>query len=360
MDYKAFLVDENVIIIDALKQLDETAKKILFVIREGKLVAALSDGDVRRWILRGGDLYSSVSKAANYQPNFIFGDQISDARSIMEERGIDALPIVNDQHNVIDIIFLSDESGKKVNCNIDMPVVIMAGGLGTRLYPYTKILPKPLIPIGDVPICERIINLFQGFGCNDFYLIVNYKQNMIKAYFNEIDNNYNISFISEDKPLGTAGGLQMLQGVFDRPFILTNCDTLIFEDYSKIVQYHKEHNNRITMICSIKNYTVPYGVIDLNEDGSIKAMREKPSLSYLTNTGTYIVDPDIPDYIGKDEKIGFPDIIERVRAKEPNKVGIYPISENSWLDMGQFDSMEVMNKRVEETVSYDSRISPNV
>ena len=348
MDYKALLIDEDTEMIAALKQLDETAKKVLFVLHDGKLAAALSDGDIRRWILHGGDLHSFVSKAANYKPHYINQEQREDAKAIMIKQTIDALPVLDDQHYVIDIIFLTNEASPKISDTINLPVVIMAGGLGTRLYPYTKILPKPLIPIGDVPICERIINLFQGFGCNDFYLIVNYKQNMIKAYFNEIDNNYNISFISEDKPLGTAGGLQMLQGVFDRPFILTNCDTLIFEDYSKIVKYHEEHNNKITMICSIKNYTVPYGVIDLNEDGSIKAMREKPSLSYLTNTGTYIVDSDIPDYIGKDEKIGFPDIIERVRAKEPDKVGIYPISEHSWLDMGQFDSMEAMNKRIKE------------
>lgn len=348
MDYQALLIDEKIEILEALKKLDETAKKILFVLSEGKLAAALSDGDVRRWILRGGDLHEEVTNAANYNLYFITSDEIDNAKIIMKKQGIEALPVVDNQKNVIDIVFLSEKSEKRICEAIDTPVVIMAGGLGTRLYPYTKILPKPLIPIGDVPICERIINLFQRFGCSKFYLIVNYKQNMIKAYFNEVDNKYNISFIGEEKPLGTAGGLQMLQGVFDKPFILTNCDTLIFDDYSKIVKYHKEHGNKITMICSVKNYTVPYGVIDLNDDGSIKSMREKPNLSYLTNTGTYIVDPDIPNYVNENENIGFPDLIERIRVRESEKVGIYPVSDNSWLDMGQFDSMETMNRRIEE------------
>lgn len=224
----------------------------------------------------------------------------------------------------------------------------MAGGLGKRLYPYTKILPKPLIPIGEIPISEHIINRFNKYGCKEFFLIVNHKKNMIKAYYNEIEKDYSISYADEDedKPLGTGGGLSLLKGKINSTFILSNCDILIKEDYEKIYNHHKVEKNLITMVCSLKHIKIPYGVINTNEKGEIEDMKEKPEISIFANTGMYIVEPEVLNLIEENKFVGFPDIIKRV-MDEGKKVGIYPISENAWLDMGQLDEMEEMRSRLE-------------
>jgi NDP-sugar pyrophosphorylase family protein len=220
-----------------------------------------------------------------------------------------------------------------------------AGGVGSRLYPYTKILPKPLIPIGEIPIAEHIINRFYKYGCRDFFLVVNHKKNMIKAYFNEIEKDYKITYIEEEKPLGTGGGLCLLKCIIDSTFILTNCDILIEEDYEKIYKLHKKENNVITMVCSLKKIRIPYGVIEIGQHGEIAKMKEKPELSFFTNTGMYIVEPEVVQGLEDNQAIGFPDIIEKFK-QAGKKIGVYPIGEKNWLDMGQLDAMEEMRRRL--------------
>ncbi len=345
MDVKEYLVDENATMLEAMAQLDKIAKKVLFVVSEGAFVGAITDGDIRRWILKKGNLEAKVKDIANYEPKYLKEHEKLDAKSYMRQHTIDALPIVNDNNDIIDVVLWSNNlSQPKISINI--PVVVMAGGFGSRLYPYTKILPKPLIPIGDIPIVEHIMNRFHQQGCEKFYLIVHHKKNMIKAYFNEIIASYSVEFVDEEKPLGTGGGLGLLKNSIDSTFILTNCDVLIDENYEKIYNYHKKEKNLITMVCSLKVVKIPYGVIEINELGAIESMKEKPELSFFTNTGMYFVEPRVIAELKVDETIGFPDIIENY-IKSGEKVGVFPISESSWLDMGQFDEMEEMKKRLE-------------
>ena len=174
---------------------------------------------------------------------------------------------------------------------------------------------------------------------------------MIKAYFNDMDRDYNIHFWDEETPLGTGGGLRLLQHSMKETFILTNCDILILDDVEKIVRHHKKEQNKVTMVCSLKNFTIPYGIVKFSEGGEISSFEEKPQLSFFTNTGYYILEPDIFKYINPGERIGMPDIIDRMR-KGGLKVGIYPIGENAWLDMGQFDSMESMERSLKELKIY--------
>jgi NDP-sugar pyrophosphorylase family protein len=262
----------------------------------------------------------------------------------MKKNNIDALPLINEKGEIVSILFLNDEIIREKN-RLEVPVVIMAGGLGTRLYPYTKILPKPLIPVGEIPIAEHIINRFNKYGCKDFYLILNHKKNMIKAYFNEISKDYSVNYIDEEKPLGTGGGLSLLKNKINSTFILSNCDILIEEDYYKLYRHHKKENNLITMVTSLKNLKIPYGVIEISETGEIESMEEKPSFSFFTNTGMYVVEPRVIEELEENKVIGFPDIIEHYQNKG-EKVGVYPISEKSWLDMGQLDELEEMRKRI--------------
>ena len=340
-----FRVTEEMTLVQAMEILDKSSKKIVFVVNDGVLLATMTDGDIRRWILSKGNLNALVKDVANYKPKFLYKKDKAKIKDIFSDDGIDAIPIVDISMRLESIVFRSDVvvDGEK---KLDIPVVIMAGGLGTRLYPYTKILPKPLIPIGDIPIAEHIINRFRKFKSNDFYIIVNHKKNMIKAYFNEIDKEYNLNYMDEDKPLGTGGGLSLLKNHINSTFILTNCDIIVDEDYTKIYDHHKSEKNIITMVCSLKNITIPYGVIEVDENGKIKTMKEKPNFSFLTNTGMYIVEPKVIYELDENKKISFPEIIEKYISNGA-KVGIYPISENSWMDMGQLDEMESMRKKLE-------------
>lgn len=339
------LVEESTSVLQTMKKLDETGQRILFVVSDGKLKAAVTDGDIRKYILRGGALEGEVRDAANYNPKSLPLEQRGKARAFIEKNCIDALPLLDKQGRITDIIFSSGVDVDNRKC-AGLPVVIMAGGLGTRLYPYTKILPKPLIPVGEQPILEHIIGRFCDFGCNDFRLVVNYKKNMIKSYFNELEKPYHVSYVDEDEPLGTGGGLCLLKGQIDNTFFLSNCDILLDADYADIAEYHKRQGNVITMVCAVKHFTVPYGVIELNGDGTIRNMREKPEMNFLTNTGVYVVEPRVVEELEDGKKQGFTDIIDHYRALG-EKVGVYPISEQSWMDMGQIEELDNMRRRLE-------------
>lgn len=338
-------IEEDKSILEAMQQLDKNARKILFVHKERRLLASLTDGDIRRWLLKKGNLEMTVRYAANYAPKYLYEQQAEQAVHMMKECGIDALPIVDSEHRIKRIIFLNDFVQEHETFDKEIPVVIMAGGLGTRLSPYTNILPKPLIPVGDYPIAEHIINRFCAYGCRQFYMIVNYKRNMIKAYFDELDKVYNLDFITEEKALGTGGGISLLKGKIEDTFILTNCDILIDDDMTKAYKQHINSENMITMVCSLKNFTIPYGVVNIGEDGTIVSMQEKPNMSFFTNTGCYFVEPAVIENLEYNESADFPAIIEAY-MKEGKRVGIYPIGEEAWLDMGQLDELEKMKARL--------------
>ena len=338
-------IEEDKSILEAMQQLDKSARKILFVHKDRKLLASLTDGDIRRWLLKKGNLEMTVRHAANYAPKYLYEQQAEQAVHTMKECGIDALPIVDREHRIKRVIFLNDVVQEHGTFDKEIPVVIMAGGLGTRLSPYTNILPKPLIPVGDYPIAEHIINRFCTYGCRQFYMIVNYKRNMIKAYFDELDKAYRLDFITEERPLGTGGGISLLKGKIEDTFILTNCDILIDDDLTKAYEQHIVSENMVTMVCSLKNFTIPYGVVNIGEDGTIASMQEKPNMSFFTNTGCYFVEPEVIEDLRYNKPADFPAVIEKY-MKDGKRVGIYPIGEEAWLDMGQLDELEKMKTRL--------------
>ena len=195
MHLEEIFIKKDISIREAIKKLDVTAKKILLVVENDMLVGTVTDGDVRRWILKNGDLNFEVHNIMNKTPIRLNIKEKYLAKELMKEKGIESVPIVDEENRVIDILFWNDDLDLAFNKhqNVSSPVVIMAGGKGTRLYPYTKILPKPLIPIGDASITERIISRFTKSGCENFYLTVNYKKKMIKGYFDELEKKYETS-----------------------------------------------------------------------------------------------------------------------------------------------------------------------
>jgi NDP-sugar pyrophosphorylase family protein len=226
------------------------------------------------------------------------------------------------------------------------PVVIMAGGQGTRLRPITNIIPKPLVPIGDKPIVEIIMNNFCRHGASEFYMTVNYKAKMIEQYFDDIERTYTIGYVQETKPLGTAGSLYMLKDKIKSTFFVSNCDILIDDDYRQIMQYHKDNNNLITAVAAIKNYAIPYGTFETGQDGLLQKLSEKPNLNFLVNTGFYILEPEMLDLIPQEEFFHITHLMEKVIA-QGGRVGVFPVSEKSWMDIGVWDEYNKTQKMLE-------------
>lgn len=339
-----FQVEQSTTIREAMRRIDQAPVKIVFICEDGALLGTLTDGDVRRHLLHGGSMGDEVILAANRNPK-IANDR-THAAELLRTGEHPAIPVIGQDGTLLDIVF-SAPGPEPPSAKLGLPVVIMAGGRGTRLDPYTRILPKPLIPVGDYPIIEHIMLQFEGYGCSDFHVIVNYKKQLIKAYFNESSRHYDVAWYDEDQPLGTGGGLHLLKKTMKETFFLTNCDILLRSDYADMLKFHRDHGNMITMIGAYKTLTIPYGVVDIGNDGVIASMREKPELSFLTNTGMYIVEPQVLKDIPDNTAIGFPEIIELQRQKG-NKVAVYPVSEEEWMDMGQLTELEDMKRRLYE------------
>ena len=340
-ELQKFIGNDNLTVSEAMQKIDGNQLGILFIVStEGHLVGCITDGDIRRYLLAGGKMDGKAMKAANGSPRF--ARSLEEARRLYHKRNYVVIPLVDNDNKIIDL-YSGDNRGcnhKKHNA-LNIPVVINAGGKGTRLDPYTRVLPKPLIPVGELPIIEHIMKEYLTYSCDEFHIIVNYKKDLMKAYFADNENNYNISWYDEEKPLGTGGGLSLLRGKFDSTFFFANCDALLTANYESMLEFHKKNGNVITMICAYKNMNIPYGVVEMGVNGSIEKMKEKPLMSFLTNTGIYIVEPEVIDDIKDNEPIGFPDIIVREKEKG-KKVAVFPVSENDWMDMGQLPELEKM------------------
>ena len=349
-ELKQFMIMKDESIVEAMKKIDVNTKGILFVVNDKEqLLGVVTDGDIRRWLIKTGDLFGKVSDIMNINPKSVFLRDSKKANELMEFYCITAIPVITVKRIITDVIFidyngLEDNTDKDRNLK-DITVVIMAGGKGTRLYPYTKILPKPLIPIGDIPIMERIINSFMDYGVENFIATVNYKKEMIKSYFSDEHLECSLNYIEEDKPLGTAGSLRLIDAHFKHPFFLSNCDILIRADYYDIYKHHIDMKNDITIVTALKNIVIPYGVIYSSENGRIDSMEEKPQLSYFVNTGMYILNEDVLEEIPNDTMFHMTDLTDAL-LKKGRKVGMYPISEDSFLDMGEMEEMRRMEQKL--------------
>ncbi|WP_019542242.1 sugar phosphate nucleotidyltransferase [Selenomonas bovis] len=339
-------ISPSVSVRDAIDAVDRGGQKTVFVVdKERHLLGLFTDGDMRRFILHNGDMQQPVAVAMNPHP-VVFHTREAALEARDRERMV-VYPIVNDEHILLDAVFWAKNKGKNVisTALVDVPLVMMAGGKGTRLYPYTKVLPKPLIPIGDITISERIINNFVRYGCRDVWMVLNYKGNMIKSYYDDLHPAYSIHYVKEKEFLGTGGGLSLLKGKVASTVFVSNCDILVDADLECIYKVHKKNHNKITLVSVMKNMQIPYGVINLDAQGNIESMTEKPKFSFLTNTGVYVLEPEVIESIPDNHFIHLPDIVQRY-LDAGERVGIFPVSENMWLDMGQLSEMEDMIKKL--------------
>lgn len=344
MELQELLLTEDASVRQAIERLEKVRCRVVYVVKGKKLLASVSDGDVRRYTLSSADIDEKIACIANYSPNAVNEYEKDKCNEIFQNTEMQSIPLVNLNNEIVGVVFRNGKIVREYK-KIDSPVVMMAGGKGTRLHPYTKILPKALIPIGDIPISELIINRFNEFGCKDFYILVNHKSAMIQSYFDNIDKRYNIQYFQETEPLGTGGGLSLLKGRIQNDFILTNCDILIDADYPSIYDMHIKKGNFITMVLSQYENHIPYGVVSIDEENNYRKMTEKPSFQYLINTGVYIVNQQVIEDMPEQTLANFPDIIERYKD-QGKKIGCYIVNESAYMDMGQFEELEKMKERL--------------
>ena len=324
---------------DTIKKINNNSPVIvLLVIDENrKLLGTVTDGDIRRGLLKNLSLDNQVEIIMNSEPKYLFENNREDAKEFMKEHAITIVPILNERREIIDIILWQDVEDKD-HCVYYPPkeniVFIMAGGKGTRLDPFTKILPKPLIPIGDKPILEIIMGNFQRYGFSNFILSLNYKAEMIKAYFSENLNGSSIEYIIEDDYLGTAGSLHFLKGKINGSIIVSNCDVILDMNFNSAFNYHKKCNNDATIVGVVRHVKIPYGILEMN-NGSLINIVEKPEYDFVVNAGIYIIEHKIIEMVNNNEKIDMPDLLMRAK-KNSYKVGVYPVSSN-WVDIGQWE-----------------------
>jgi len=338
---KKFLVSPFISIKQAMRQMAEAGGKVIFIVDgHNKLLGSLSDGDIRKWILKGGDLEVKVDVAFNPHPRFVKNDYLlDDVRELMLSLRIECVPVVDHENSVLEVLMWDEVFAGKVERHrekLGIPVVIMAGGQGTRLDPFTKILPKSLIPIGEKPIIELIMDKFIPYDIKEFYISVFHKARMIKSYFEEENPKYRISYLEEDKPLGTVGSLRQLQGRVKGTFIVTNCDVIIDCDYAELLHFHKEKEYDMTLVVSMRHFQIPYGVCELESEGALKVIKEKPEYDFLVNTGMYVLNSHVLELIPKNRASSIIDLIEALRSKS-GKIGVFPINEKSWIDIGQWE-----------------------
>lgn len=335
---------------DALKQLNETCVKALYVVNnKNQLVGSITDGDIRRSLLDGFQLNNNITDIMYKTPRKIYYNDYNKELKLKEyfKQGIFSVPIVDENNKIIDIAFSNKDKilySKKKN-----KVFLLAGGRGTRLEPFTKILPKPLVPLGDKAIIEIIIDKFSYYGFHNFIISVNYKADMIKLYLNEVihkKKDLNINYVDEKIPLGTIGSLYLAKGFIDDDFFISNSDILINEDMEKIYKYHKNKQAIITIIGCKKKSIIPYGVLKIKKNDKeqyLETIDEKPINEFIINTGMYVASKGILKYVDKEEKMDMTDLINNVLA-DKNKIAVYFLEEEQWLDIGQWNELKDTQK----------------
>lgn len=345
-------IESKSTMLSALKQMDATKHRLLIVMDGGKFCSMLSIGDIQRAIIRGVAMDSFVAGILRDKTSVAsIHDSREEVEKYVKDRKTEFMPIIDDEGNIVDVLFWDELFHSDVihrTTEFNLPVIIMAGGKGTRLRPLTNVLPKPLIPIGEQTMLEDIMDRFVECGCHDFYISVNYKAEIIKRYLDNLNKpQYNISYFQEDKPLGTAGSLHLLKDKITDTFFVSNCDIIIEEDYGEILKYHRENHNEITVVAAIKNLAIPYGTLETKEEGLLSDIKEKPEYTFKINTGMYILEPHLINEIPEDEFYHITFLIEKL-MKEDRRVGVYPINEGSWIDVGNWDEYLKFVKIVDE------------
>ncbi|WP_325176693.1 nucleotidyltransferase family protein [Paenibacillus alkalitolerans] len=334
-------IDSEMSIIRALEMINRGAMRIALVIDENdRLIGTVTDGDVRRGILRNVTLEAPVRQIMNNNPVVCRTD---DSRQVvlnrMKEKRLEQIPIVDQWGRVVRLDSIHEYLAQD---RITNPVVLMAGGLGSRLSPLTDEVPKPLLKVGSKPILETIIENFLEQGFVKFFISVNYKADMIMDYFKDgADRGIEISYIREQKRLGTAGALSLFRREsVNEPVIVMNGDLLTKMDYRQLLQTHLETKAKATMAVREYEFQIPYGVV--STDGTfIQSIEEKPVQKFFVNGGIYVIEPESLRYVPEDTFFDMPSLFDHIIGSG-EKTAVFPIRDY-WLDIGRMEDFQRAN-----------------
>lgn len=338
--WKQVLVSPETTILDSIGIIDRGALQIALIVdKDNRLLGTVTDGDVRRGLLRGVHLNDTISQIMNADPIVA---HTQDARetvlAIMKLKRIHHMPVLDSQERVVGIEMLDRLLQTQ---DRDNWVVIMAGGLGSRLRPLTDDCPKPLLMVGSKPLLETIIDSFVEHGFRKFYLCVNYKAEMIKDYFGDGSRfGIQIRYIHENKRMGTAGALTLIEDKPIQPLVVMNGDLLTKVNFQHLLDFHVDHHAQATMCVREHNYQIPYGVVNIDKH-RLLAVEEKPQQSCFVNAGIYVFDPDVLDLIPRDTFFDMPDVFQKLISLNC-ETAVFPIREY-WIDIGRRDDFDRAN-----------------
>jgi len=336
-DVKHLFVTPQDSILSALDVIDRGGRKTALVVDNGNhLLGIIADPDIRRALLNGVSLKDPVSAAMNTAPITLkVGISNQEARQQLHHHKRDLLPVLDGEGRVVDVAILVEALGPP---KLDNPVILMAGGMGKRLLPLTEETPKPMLEVGSKPMLETLLENFIAAGFSKFYLSVNYLQEAIKDHFGDgSDWGVDISYLYEDKPLGTGGALSLLEPFPSLPFITMNCDVLTKVNFESLLKHHDKSGGYGTMCVSQHEVSVPFGVVE-HEQFRLKRLVEKPVWNYFVNAGIYVFSPEVLGLLDHGEALDMPHLISRI-DKQLGEVSLFPIREY-WLDVGSRSALE--------------------
>ena len=331
------LIDKNTTLLETMKIIDDSTLQFAVVVDDANyLLGTVTDGDIRRGILRGEGLDVPIKQVMNPSPiTASIENSYSDYLNLLKKHKLKQLPIVDMDNRIVDIIFADEDPVAKSNGN---SVILMAGGLGTRLRPLTENIPKPMLNVGDKPILETIIEGFKRYGFTNFILSVNYKKEIIQNYFQDGSAlGVSITYIEEEKRMGTAGPLSLLKKKPTSPFFVMNGDLLTQVNFEQLLRFHEDTDAVATMCVREYEHQIPYGVIETDGQQLI-SIKEKPLQRSFVNAGIYVLSPEILDYIPQNEFYDMPDLFKRLMENQRN-VSVFPVREY-WLDIGHIADFE--------------------
>ena len=330
---KKFLITKDMNIQQALIKLDESMGLGLIVVDElNKLHGTITDGDIRRAISAGLHLDSTIDQIMFRSPKTAeYNTPDIELRKLTNDHRIKLIPIIKDGI-VVDVFTVDLEETK------DIPVVLMAGGLGTRLGHLTKDCPKPMLDVAGKPVLHRIIEKFTRVGFRKFFISVNFKAEMIEDYFKDgSDFGCEIKYLKEEKRMGTAGSLSLLPGNLKGPLVIANGDLLTLVDFRRLVSFHQQHQAPMTICTRKYEFQVPFGVVKVN-DGFVQSIDEKPTQVFNVSAGVYVINANVLRLIPNDDYFDMPSLIEKVMSSG-EKTCCFPMVEQ-WIDIGQVSDLD--------------------
>jgi len=335
-------IDANKSLIDVLNNLESEDSQIVLIIdSDKKLLGTVSDGDIRRHLITGKTLSTKASEVMN--KNFISikkGEKKQSILNLMKEKSISQIPVLDESGKILEIILLKELI--EVKEFLDNPVLIMAGGIGSRLRPFTENCPKPMLKVGDKPILEILIEQFIENGFSNFYISVNYLKEQIMKYFgNGKKWNIDIKYLIEKEPLGTAGAISLLPKETKKPFIVINGDILTKFNMRQMIDFHHKNKSQMTICAREYEVKIPFGVIE-TKGVELKQIIEKPSYKHYINAGVYAFNHDVLKIIPSNKPLDMPELIEKLQSLN-KKITICPIHEY-WIDIGRHETLNKAHK----------------